>query len=133
MDNDILQPIKTERILAENEIAIDKEYLQQTLERIRFLNKENTELITTISKSAAVVIFCKEILGNSLPKDGSMTEIMKFATKVPKLLKKFDSNTMSQLSKIVDEVLPVLQKYIPKEAQEKLIGTNEQKQLPNGK
>lgn len=133
MDKEILQPMPKERILEAHEIAIDKEYLQSTIERIKFLNQQNTELINTISKSATVVVFCKEILGNSLPKDSSIGEIMKFAGKVPKILKKFDAKTMEKLTKVVDEILPVLQKYIPKEAQEKLIGPTEQKQLPNGR
>lgn len=95
-DKLILQPKNTP---GDNQILVSKEKLKILLDQNKQYKDENAQLLNMLNNSVDVIDFIKnKIFGGQIPKDISVGQLVKIATRVPRVLNSLDESTITNIS-----------------------------------
>jgi hypothetical protein len=116
MEGNELQKQETTTPVQNEMITVPKDQLATLIAQNRQAKDERAQLIAMLNGSVEVIAFMKNnILGGSMPTEFSLPQIIKLATKIPKILNNLDEATIEQLKKNMNMITTCAEKFLSEE------------------
>lgn len=113
MENQELQQSAQSGKTESKVIQVPADQLKQMISQLREYKDANADLLAMLNSSVEVIGFVKEkIFGGSLPKEMSVTTIMKLAARIPKVINNMDKETINLIGEHMDKIKDVAGRHL---------------------
>ena len=106
---------------APDTINVPKDMLATLIAQNKQAKDDNAKLLAMLNGSVEVIGFMKHnILGGSMPTEMGLPQIIKLATRIPKILNSLDAATMDQLQQNFKMILDCASEFMSDEQLKKI-------------